>query len=332
MFSHTLGILDESFAWAGSQMAKVPEQWCVTLDPAVTAELVDEARRIGRGTNEEISRHAVDRSRLPNAAPALSKIEKEVMTGRGFALLKSPAALDDTMLKAYYWVLMNLMGRPLSQNSHGQLLRDVVDTGKKLGDQRVRGYETNAELKFHTDRCDMVGLLCIRKAMEGGRSSIASSISVYKELAAQKPELIAPLINGVNFMSIEEGGENSVKRVPVFTANQGALSCRYSRNSFATAIRQGVPYTDLEKTALDAVDQLAEDSRFRLDMELERGDIQIINNYTTLHSRTAFKDWPERERRRCMIRIWLQTDTARPVSKDFDDYRGIPATLGSAAH
>jgi hypothetical protein len=330
MHLHEIDSADESFAWSGPNIAHEIEQWRITLNPAVTAELVDEARRIAGSTNEETAQHAIDRGRFPLAAPALAKIEKEVMTGRGFALLKSPATLDDSTLKAYYWVLMSLMGRPLSQNSHGQRLRDVVDTGKKMGEQRVRGYETNAALKYHTDRCDMVGLLCLRKSMSGGLSSIASSITVYKELAARQPELIAPLVNGVNFMSIEEGGDISVKRVPVFSVSGGALSCRYSRNSFATAIRQGVPYTELEKAALDAVDQLAEDARFRLDMDLERGDIQIINNYTTLHSRTEFKDWPETERRRCMVRVWLQTDTVRPVLRDFDDYRGIPVTLVSA--
>ena len=32
----------------------------------------------------------------------------------------------------------------------------------------ARGYRTGSLLRFHTDRCDVVALFCIRQAMQGG--------------------------------------------------------------------------------------------------------------------------------------------------------------------
>jgi alpha-ketoglutarate-dependent taurine dioxygenase len=81
----------------------------------------------------------------------------------------------------------------------------------------------------------------------------------------------------------------------------------------ATAILNGAPFTDVEKEALEVVDRLAEDPRLCLDMTFERGDIQAVNNFTTLHARTEFEDYDEPHLKRRLTRGWLATNTRLAV-------------------
>lgn len=315
-------------AWIADDMAPYPDKWHAKLSGAALAELLAEARRVDRTSIDTITAHAVDRGRLSGAAAVLAEIEREVMAARGFVLLKGlDPALDDGMLNACYWVIVNLMGKPISQNAYGDLLCEVRDTGRKLGEVQVRGYQTSGELKLHTDRSALVGLLCVRKARSGGRSSIASAVSVFNELLRQRPDCVEVLCKGLNYMNMEEGGDNGLKRVPIFDIRANVLSCRYSRNTMTTAMLNGAPFTDIEKEALDVLDRLAGGPKLRLDMTLERGDIQFINNYTTFHARTEYEDHPESHLKRSMTRAWVHSLTQRPLGSHFDDYFGVPVTL-----
>jgi alpha-ketoglutarate-dependent taurine dioxygenase len=317
--------IDHPSAWNAADMAR-PEDWQATLPCAVLAELLDEAAGIDTTDNASITRHAVEPARLPKAAAFMAGIEHDVMAGRGFVLLRGlDPALPDATMKAAYWVMGQLMGTPVSQNVHGETLTDVRDYGKQMHAKQVRSYETNANLKLHTDRAELVGLLCLQRARAGGLSSIASSIAVYNAMLAEHPDLLEPLFTGPHCVRNEADGKNFFYRMPVLSIEGGALSCRYSRNNLDTAMRYGAPYTQAEKDAIDRFDAYASDPRFRLDMMLERGEIQLINSFTTLHARTEFDDYPEPQRRRCMVRFWLTTHTRRPLAAHFADYSGITA-------
>jgi hypothetical protein len=320
--------IDHPSAWYARDLAPHPEQWCVTIPAPVLAEMQGVAARMDRSSVEAVTTQPVDRSQLPQTAAFIEGMEKEVMLGRGFVVLKGlPAQWDDGFLRACYWIMINLLGRPVSQNSYGELLCEVKDLGKKLGEARVRGYMTNEDLKFHTDRAAMVGLLCMQRAKSGGVSRISSAVTVFNHLIKERPDLVPVVAHGLNYMSVEEGGEIEVRRMPIYDLHEGVLSCRYSRNTLATAILQGAPYTDAEKESLDVLDRITDDPELCLDMTLDRGDIQLVNNFTTLHARTDFQDWPEPERRRCMARAWIATNIKRPVAAHFSDYYGVPQTL-----
>ena len=47
-------------------------------------------------------------------------------------------------------------------------------------------------------------------------------------------------------------------------------------------------------------------------MELQPGDIQLVHNHTILHDRTAFEDYPEPERKRHLLRLWLAPPMRAP--------------------
>ena len=129
---------------------------------------------------------------------------------------------------------------------------------------------------------------------------------------------------------MEEGGAFTTYRMPVYSVKDATVSCRILRNTIENARKMGhAQYTELETRALEYMDSLTNDADMRLDMELEQGDMQFINNYTTLHARTAFEDFPEPERKRHMVRLWLKAfGKRRVVDKElFKDYDGVEKTL-----
>ncbi len=49
-------------------------------------------------------------------------------------------------------------------------------------------------------------------------------------------------------------------------------------------------------------------------MELRPGDIQLISNHTIVHSRTAYVDHDDPQRRRHLLRLWLTTEAPRSMA------------------
>ena len=171
-----------------------------------------------------------------------------------------------------FWGFGRYMGAPLYQNPQGELLGHVYDHGRTYGNIDVRGYETNAYLPYHTDAGDMVGLLCLRRALEGGLSSIVSSTTVHNEILAQHPEYLGLLYNGYYYIrreaALTERGV-SERPIPVFGHQDGVVSCRYIRNQInAGAVKREVPLTTFEHAALDFLDEQTRRPDLRLDMDL----------------------------------------------------------------
>jgi alpha-ketoglutarate-dependent taurine dioxygenase len=67
------------------------------------------------------------------------------------------------------------------------------------------------------------------------------------------------------------------------------------------------PFSPEQLEAMNLLDRLNSDPRFMLTMDLRAGDMQFLNNRVTLHSRTEYIDHPAPERRRDLIRIWMNT-------------------------
>jgi len=82
-------------------------------------------------------------------------------------------------------------------------------------------------------------------------------------------------------------------------------------------VELGEPMPAPDRAALDYFLALADDPRLCIELMLEPGDISFVNNYFILHSRTAFYDYDEAERRRLLMRLWLVAPDRRPVPPDF---------------
>jgi hypothetical protein len=313
-------------AWRGAELASDPT-WIVAWSAAELAE-IDHALGVAQASGRPLA--DVDRAHFPLAALAsrLSQVLDEIYTGRGFVLLRGLPVdrYADDEVGLILWGLGRYLGAPLHQNPQGDLLGHVYDHGRTYGDIDVRGYETNAYLPYHTDAGDMVGLLCLRRGLAGGLSSIVSSVTVHNEILAAHPEYLGLLYNGFYYIrreaALTERGV-SERPIPVFGHAGGMVSCRYIRNQInAGAVKRGVPLTAVETAALDHLDEHTRRADLRLDMDLQPGDIQLINNYTILHSRTGFVDGELPHQKRHMLRLWLKFPQPWPLSAEF------PAHLG----
>lgn len=324
-----IAVTRDPAAWRADELSA--SDWTIEIPDRVHSELAAAVKDIDTTVRDGWTEDVVRQS-LVATREFVRDVEVQIMHGRGFVLLRGlNSSWSDIELRAAYWILGKLLGTPLSQNSFGELLCDVMDRGlpnrTAKGSGFVRGYETNAHLGYHTDRADIVGLMCVRPAKSGGMSSLSSSISIHDRLMQTAPELLDALYRGTNYLNVEEGGDRRITRLPVFAHAGGLVSCRYSRGHMKTAMQNGVDFSEAEIAAIGAMDAYAESDEFRLDMMLQRGDIQFINNYTILHARTEFVDFPEPHLKRCMSRLWLKSNRPRPLAPQFEPYEGIPATL-----
>jgi hypothetical protein len=257
----------------------------------------------------------------------------ELRSGRGFLVLRGlpTERFSEAEREAIFWGIGTHLGSPVSQNSLGEMLGHVFDQGRTYGAPNTRGYQTAARLDFHTDRCDLVGLLCQRRAKAGGESSVVSTMAVHDHILRERPDLLPLLYRGFYYAEREAADRPdgvTDRPIPVFSRLGGAVSCRFIRNPIENgAIRRGAPLAGPEKAAVELVSDLCNHPDYRLDMMLEPGDLQFCNNYTVSHSRTAFEDWPEPGQRRLMVRLWLSFAERRPLAPDFGEHDGIPARL-----
>ena len=322
----------EQNAWRGSQFGG-SDSWILPLSDGEIAE-IEHALVVAKASG--LALEDIQRAHFPLKAMArrLEAIYEEIRNGRGFVVVRGlPVACysaEDVGL--IFWGLGRYLGTPLYQNQQGDLLGHVYDYGRKYGEIDVRGYEGRGHLPYHTDNCDLVGLLCLRKGLSGGLSSIVSSVTVHNEILATHPEYLGLLYNGFYYIRREEALTAkgvSETPVPVFGHNNGVVSCRYIRNQInAGAVKRGIPLTSMEREALDYFDELTRRSDLRLDMDLQPGDMQLCNNYTTLHSRTEFTDGPEPHQKRHMIRLWLKFFQTWPISGHFHEQLGYLRTGG----
>ncbi len=308
-------------AWRGPELADDP-RWIVTLSDAEIADL-DRALRGFQARGVPLEAMTRENFPLPVFGAPLARHLDEITRGRGFVVLRGlpTARYSDEEVGWIFYGMGTHLGAPLGQNPRGDLLGHVHDQGRPYGQIDVRGYETRAHLPFHTDGCEIVGLLCLRAAKSGGLSSLVSATAIHAEIARTRPECLAPLYRGYHYIRREAAlSEAPVtpQRIPVFGVKDGAVSCRIVPNQIkAGAAKLGKPLEGIEKDALDQVVELSYSERFRLDMDLEPGDIQLCNNYTILHSRTEFEDWSDENRRRHMLRLWLSLREPRPLADNF---------------
>jgi len=266
---------------------------------------------------------------LPGLGRKFRQTVDEVENGRGIALWRGidPSRYDEATLKMLYWGIGTHLGTPITQNAKGDLIGHVRDQGGSYQSKNVRGYTTRSRIAPHCDSSDVVTLLCVHPARSGGESLIASSAAVFNEILKSRPDDLDILSQGFHFDLRGEGAsghpdEVTASKVPVFSYFGGRLSCRYNRKTIEDGqAKAGAPLSGAALEAVRRVGEIAMQDGLRFDMTFETGDIQILNNHSVLHSRQDFEDWPESERKRNLLRLWinLDEDIARPLAPEFAD-------------
>jgi hypothetical protein len=214
------------------------------------------------------------------------------------------------------------------------VLGHVRDLGRSSADPNARIYQTRERQTFHTDSCDIVGLMCLKTAKQGGLSALVSAVTIYNEIRRLRPDLLPALFAPIETDRRGEvpAGAKPYFRIPVLSWHAGLLSVIYQRQYIESARRfpDVAPLTPRQTEALDLFDALANDARLNMHMEFRPGDIQLVHNHMLLHDRTAFEDWPEPARKRHLLRLWLAPPDARPLPPVFAERYGsvVPGERG----
>ncbi len=312
-----------------SEEASTDKSWTQLLSADEVGGF-DAALAHAKGTGKSWLAMTADDFPLPEAAREALKRAFAIAQGRwGMCLLKGfPVerwSEDDAKLA--YWGMGLHTGVARTQNPASQYMNDVRDEGAeyKAANGRSRGYNTNAGLDFHMDSGDIVGLLCRRTAKSGGDSLVASTIAVAEELGRRRPDLLEVLKQP--FHHHYQGSQDPLQppyyACPIIGSDPTHFTMRVNRKNIVAAQRDfpEVPrVTALQWEAIDLLEEIMADPRMCFRMRLEQGDLQLVNNYVIVHSRTPFEDFAEADAKRHLLRLWLSVPDSQPLPADWAEY------------
>lgn len=300
--------------------------WLVPLD----AEAREEILR----TSEQLARHPLTTTMLrPGdfSMPACQRFAlrlRAILTkGARFTVVdRLPIdEIGDQQATQIYWLLSWMISPPVAQKLDGSMIFEVKDTGRKaIAGSGVRPAETNAEQSIHNDNAfneaapDVVGLLCLRQAKEGGTSHVMSFYTAHNELLRKHPEVLERLYQPFPHDRQREHwpDEPSIFWAPIFSFQNSELLARFSPHPIRSAYQLSSEGNDEESlSALSTMHRICNESGIALSFTMERGQIQYVNNRQIGHSRSGFQDFEDPALRRHMVRLWLRESGGR-------DYQG----------
>jgi hypothetical protein len=311
-----------SSVWYGPQMEKRKDLWIQHFSQSEIEELEAAAQHV---INNKIEIENLDESSfsLPTLGPKFKRLRGQLISGIGFSILRGlPISTynEDEMAITFYGIGTHI-GNARSQNASGHLLGHVRNMGKDSTDPNVRLYQTSERQTFHTDSCDVVGLLCVQPAKEGGLSLLVSADTVYNEMRRRRPDLCRLLLNPIATDRRGEVPEGMLPYllIPVFNEYKGKITPFYQRQYIESAQRfdDAPRLTEKHIEALNLFDELCNDPELHLSMMLQKGDIQFVYNHAMLHDRTGFIDHEEVEKRRHLMRLWLSVPGDRRLPEIF---------------
>lgn len=316
-------IIDAPCAWKGADMQNRID-WLRPFSAAELAEIDAALESVKRRGLDLFDIEKKDFS-LPGFSQALAGIAQELESGRGMIMLRGlPLSYTPDDLRIVYWGLGTHLGFAVSQNKTGELLGLVKDVGGPVVNTTRRGSKTSHMLQFHSDRCDVVGLLCVRKAKSGGESRIVSAVNMHNEILRRRPDLINLFYDNWDhsWQGEEPPGSGRTNVRPIFTLRDGYFSGLFSPAYvwFAQDFPEVPRHTPAQVEALQLFDEIADE--LALNMHFELGDIQLLNNHIMYHGRTSFVDYDEPEKKRLLLRLWLSVPSARPMAATYKEVFG----------
>ncbi|KAJ5320908.1 hypothetical protein N7476_003910 [Penicillium atrosanguineum] len=304
--------------WKAEDYREHPEKWTHRFTPEQIEELsaASDAFLASKTPMTGISK---SNFRLPKFADYLETLRLDLIDGKGFILFKGfPVEKWGNHKSAVaYMGLGTYLGYFVSQNSRGHVLGHVKDLGEDSAQiDKVRIYRTNARQFFHADDSDIVGLLCIHRALEGGESDLVSSHNVYNTLALERPDVLKTLTEPIWYFDRKgetSTGEEEFIRTSVVYLERGENGRVYTKwdpyyvRSLGRFSDAGIipPLSDAQNEALEVLEEVC--NRLSLHMILEVGDIQFLANSHILHARTSYVDHAPPMPRRHLMRLWLAT-------------------------
>ena len=298
-------------AWARGALS--PSDWLVPLPAGAVEELEAVVQSLRREPLPTLLLSPAQFA-LTHCREVMAAVGRQLFDGIGLAVLdRIPVerfSVDEN--RALGWLLGSLLARLVAQKWDGTMLYDVRDTGKSLT-YGVRRSVTNLDLQFHTDAPwlakppELVGLLCLHRAPEGGVSRFVSLVTVHDLLAQRQPALLQRLYAPVPWDRQAEHAPDDPKVTwqPVFESAPGGLRCRYNHTLVENAAElTGTPLDPAGRDALAAASDIMNAPAHWVEFTIEQGQLQYLNNLMFAHSRTPFRDAADPDRKRHLIRLW----------------------------
>ncbi|KAJ5456010.1 Taurine catabolism dioxygenase TauD/TfdA [Penicillium daleae] len=316
-------------AWK-TEDVKRDNSWILRLTPEEV-----EGFRIALVYAKAHPKELLDMTQADYPLPEASKkaLERAIATTQdrwGICLVKGFPVDEwsETDMRVAYWGMGLYMGVGRTQNRASEVINDVRDAGGSYKVKGGRGYNTNAGLDFHQDSADVVALLCRRTAKSGGTSKVMSSIALRDRVAELRPDLLPVLESNTWFHSYQNTQDPSQPpyyRCPLM-GQSGAYFCGRTNRKNTVAAQRDFPevprLTGEQEEALDLLDTIMPADEYCYSMELERGDMQLLNSFVTLHSRTPFEDYEEPDEKRHLMRLWLSIPSSQPLPPQWAEYWG----------
>jgi len=304
-------------AWRRDNIRR--EDWCVALSKPCLEEIDALVNALRTNPMLTVALDATD-YRLLACRRLMKRVKVILEDGVGFAVLdKLPVNnYSKAELTAVYWLLSEMIARPVAQSFDGTLLYDVHDTGKKIA-TRVRGDLTNQDLAWHTDYgfnqpSPVIGLLALRIGKTGGESFVVSLNNVHNVMRRDCPDLLARLYRPYywNRQGEHPPGEPITNVNPIFRYDGDRLNVRVNRRLLQVGHQlMDEPMDDEGAAALGALYEVMDNPANNFAFRLEAGQIQYLNNWQCAHQRSEYVDFDDPDKRRHLVRIFLRDHGAR---------------------
>jgi len=297
--------------------------WAVTIPKEALQEIEQESKNYSSWREfsiEKVKPH-----------PALTQFVEQVkkLLAEDYLAIALVKGLDLTVLsedqaRIGFLLISHLLGKPIASQLGETLYNIQAEDGVTTVNRTALYSKTTEQSGFHTDATsylnlmpDVVGLLCIRKAKEGGVNRISNAHYLHDVLERDHPDTLKVLYEdyirenawaytgGEKEPTLEERKAN---KYPIFSKGRWypGLSFRYMRYLIERGHQLAEsPLSQSQVNALNVLDQVLNDPKNFSTLTLEPGEILFTQNHLLPHDRTAFVDYPDKQLRRLLIRIWI---------------------------
>ena len=322
----TLGPVTGPSAWRGDELA-AEGGWLWSLTAEQVAELEEAGRRFV-AADPDLRTVEAGEHPLPACSDALRAWGREMDAGLGFVQVRGLPVdrCTDGLAGAIFFLLGLHLGHPVRQNVAGEILGHVK--ARDAAPDELVSSQTTDGLAFHSDSSDVVGLLCLRGAQQGGASRLLSGAAVYNAILDRRPDL-APLLFEPfhwNWASQDHDAPAHTYDSPICSWVDGVFSI-YAGTSILYSAQDYPEVPRLRPEQLELLrlfDAVTAEPGMALDIEFQPGDIQWLLNAAVLHSRSSYVDHPDPARRRHLLRLWVRRPVGRPVVPRFGKHVVVP--------
>jgi hypothetical protein len=300
-------VTNNNFAW-DSSLSERPEEFVVKLSKKSLIELHN-------------NKDKLKEKKIKNFPSLIQNIilfkKNKIINGPGLFVIEgvSFVSFSSTEIKDIYLLISMILGELLEQDSKGSKLITVKNIGKSLS-TGGRYHQTRDGGSFHTDGPhwneppDILGLLCINPAFEGGVSKFISVYTIHNIILQLGIDVLEPLYNDFFFDRREEvSADLRTISKPIFSFQDNKLNCRFLKDYIISGSKiKDVDLSTSQNISINVLEKTTKDSNNALNYNLKNNDMVFSHNHRLFHGRTSFKDSEEIGKERELLRVWIKTN------------------------